>query len=196
MAEPNFTFRAALHGFNRSDVITYLSELAAAHAAQLEEKEAQLLSAQDENARLQQELASMKALIEDETDAAGIEDDENEADAEAIEDPSPADDFEIISEPDADNSVVNQELEAYRRAERCEREARQRAGKVYEEACAAVDSAKRRLNEQEVQLSEMSESLSQSVNALQEMLAQISDNLGQTRDSIQKMEDGLKSANE
>lgn len=216
MAEPNYSFRAALHGFNRSDVITYLSELAAAHAAQLEEKDAQILSVQNENTRLKQELMCMRVLIGSEPkaeptpakepesveEAAPVEEAEPIEEAAPVEEPVPVEEAAPAEEPEpADDtpeasSMKEQELEAYRRAERCEREARQRADKIYVEACAAVESAKLRLNEQEGQLDEMSASLAESMNSLQDMMAQIRTHLGQTRACMQEMEDSLQSTNE
>ena len=138
MAEPNYSFRAALHGFNRTDVINYLSELTAAHAKQLEEKDAELLAAQEETARVKQELMCLRMLIGSEPEESEEPESETEAEPEAAPQPEP----EQLPEPDADVPVVEQELEAYRRAERCEREARARAGKIYGEACDVVEKAK------------------------------------------------------
>lgn len=185
MAEQNFTFRSALHGFNRSDVITYLSELTAQHAAQLEEKDEELLAVKNENARMKQELASMRASDDEEPEAA------------------PAPEPEELSEPEelpeavfrTDVSLQEQELEAYRRAERCEREAHIRAGKVYGEACAVVEAAKARLTDQETRLSEMNDVLTGDIAALQAVMAQIRDHMSETQSQMQQMEKNIRSIN-
>lgn len=201
MAEQNITFRSALHGFNRSDVITYLSELTAQHAAQLEEKDEELLAVKNENARMKQELASMKLLAGKESapEAEPASEPEELPEPEAI----PAPDFvlepEAIAkvlpeaEPEPNVDLHEQELEAYRRAERCEREARIRAGKVYGEASAVVEKAKAQLADQESQLTEMNEALTDDIAALQAVMAHIRAHLSETQSYMQEMEQNIRS---
>lgn len=192
MAEPNYSFRAALHGFNRTDVINYLSELTAAHAKQLEEKDAELLAAQEETARVKQELMCLRMLIGSEPEESEEPEPETEAEPEAAPQPEP----EQLPEPDADVPVVEQELEAYRRAERCEREARARAGKIYGEACDVVEKAKTQLAEQESQLTEMNDALSGDISALQAVMEQIRGHLTQTQAQMRDMEQSIRKVDE
>ena len=116
-------FRTALGGFNREDVVRYIEYLNNQHNSQIEQLNTQLQTAQEALAKaaaantdaLQEKLAAAEARC---------------AELEAAL---------------ADNGQVpilsGDELEAYRRAERAERLARDRASQIYAQANAALADA-------------------------------------------------------
>ncbi len=116
----NQHFRTALRGFNREDVIHYIEYLNNHYTRQLEDLSTQLQAAQaavptvntDLEARLQQALARCAQL------------EAQLAEKEAA----------ISAAPTA----TEEELEAYRRAERTERQARDRAQQIYTQANAVL----------------------------------------------------------
>lgn len=113
-------FRSALNGFNRQDVVNYIEYLNNQHSAQIEQLNTQLQTAlsnaapaQDEDLRAQLDAALARC--------AELE--------------------QQLSSPDAPSDCKDQELEAYRRAERAERLARDRAQQIYTQANAALADA-------------------------------------------------------
>ncbi len=169
MADEIYSFRSALHGFHRGDVVSYLSTISAAHARELEELREALRLAKEENARLCQE---------------GINNED-----EKKETPVPQADA-------VQTSLQAQELEAYRRAERYEREAHVRADQLYADACAAVEKTRQKLSEHQVQLGELNGTLSGDIAALQSMLEQIRTRLSETQTQMQQMERSLSATEE
>ena len=115
-------FRTAFNGFNREDVVHYLEYINAKHTSQVNQLTAenedlrQQLSAQPEEdvvESLEAEIESLKAQLEEALAAkAALE----ERCAQLEQQPAPA--------PEAPVPTASAELEAYRRAERAEREAR------------------------------------------------------------------------
>lgn len=138
------TFRSALNGFNREDVVHYIEYINAQHTAQVnqltseleqlrsaqqevpaeqtEDQEA-LLAAQEENARLE---AQVRVLLEEKTE---LEEQLQAALAEKYQ--AVLDRDAALSRQITAQSRMEEELEAYRRAERAERLAKERAEKVY-----------------------------------------------------------------
>lgn len=140
-------FRSAFNGFNRSDVVQYLEYINNKHTAQVN----QLMS---ETEFLRQKLISAPAedqseLVADlqEQLAAAL------ADKAALEQRCQELEQALSNQPAAVTCGPDQELEAYRRAERAEREAKERADVIYRqtnlvvaEATAKVDDAASRLD--------------------------------------------------
>ena len=116
----NQHFRTAFRGFHREDVVHYIEYLNNHYTRQLEDLSAQLQAAQaavpaantDLEARLQQALERCAQL---EAQLA-----EKEAAVSAVP------------------TATEEELEAYRRAERTERQARERAQQIYTQANAVL----------------------------------------------------------
>ena len=101
-------FRTALGGFNRQDVVRYIQYMNNQHSAELEQLNSQLQLAQEK----QNDSSELLAQLE----AAQARCTELEAQLEGAGQGVP---------------VTGDELEAYRRAERAERLAKERAEKVY-----------------------------------------------------------------
>ncbi|MBR2309573.1 MAG: hypothetical protein IKA47_03455 [Oscillospiraceae bacterium] len=113
-------FRTALGGFNREDVVRYIEYMNNKHSAELEQLKTQLQTAKDELAKVDN--TELLAKLE----AAEARCTELEAQL-AAGTPAPV--------------VSGSELEIYRRAERAERLARERASQIYAQANAALADA-------------------------------------------------------
>lgn len=119
-------FRSAFSGFNREDVVHYIEYINNKHKAELEQLNNQLQSAREELSRVKAEDTS--ALKEQ---LAAAESRCAELEAQLAQGPQ--------SQPEKEKS--GDELEAYRRAERTERLARDRAAQIYAQANAALAEA-------------------------------------------------------
>lgn len=135
-------FRSAINGFKREDVVSYIEYLTARHTAELNQlrSEIEYLRSREEpapevtesaeiealNCRIH-ELLERCALLEDQQIAAGIEAEDK---LRAAEDRCAQLEQQLQEARNASAVQVNhaqQELEAYRRAERAERMAQERA---------------------------------------------------------------------
>ena len=136
-------FRSAFNGFNREDVVHYLEYLNAKHTNQINQltAENEALRAQVDSlpelesqqllvASLEEKCAELTRLLE----AAQARCEELEQAAAQKTDAAPA------QEP-ALSPIASDELEAYRRAERIEREAKERAELVYFQANSVLTEA-------------------------------------------------------
>ena len=175
-------FRSAFNGFNREDVVHYLEYLNAKHTNQINQ-----LTAENEALRAQvdtlPELESQQLLVASleekcaeltrqlEAAQARCEELEQAAAQKPVED-APA------QEPSLSPSA-SEELEAYRRADRIEREAKERAELVYfqangvlTEATAKVDGISSDITEMAdqvmTQLTQLQVAISSSKQALQD----------------------------
>ena len=99
-------FRTALRGFNREDVVQYIEMINTRHSAQIAQLNTQLQTARDELAQFD---ANNNDTLQQQLDAANARIAELEA--------------QLASAP----ARTDDELEAYRRAERAERIAKERA---------------------------------------------------------------------
>jgi len=125
-------FRSAFNGFNREDVVHYIEYLNNQHRSQIEQLNSQLQaalakSAPAEDTDLRTQLEAAQARI---------------TELEELLAQAPQ---EAAAEPEAPVATivpnVEAELEAYRRAERTERVARERAQQIYEQANAVLADA-------------------------------------------------------
>ena len=124
-------FRSAFNGFNREDVVHYIEYLNNQHRSQIEQLNNQLQAAlakaaPSEDAELRAQLDAAQARITE------LEEQLAQAPQEATTEPD-------VPAPFVPN--VEAELEAYRRAERTERVARERAQQIYEQANAVLADA-------------------------------------------------------
>ena len=131
-------FRAALNGFNRTDVVAYIEECAINH-------EKALRQLRDENARLRADLEALQARQEAarETVPEPVEAQEEVPQAEEPEVPTQPEPEVVPIAPPASSSA--EELAAYRRAEAVERAARNRAAALCRQVNAIMDSTSRQL---------------------------------------------------
>lgn len=143
MAEQK-TFRTAFNGFNREDVVHYIEHLNAKHLAQVNELNAEI-----------EFLRSRPSDVQDAPDPETVQSLKEQLEQALRErDAAIAARDAAAAQTVSANSNMEQELEAYRRAERTERIARERAEKVYHrvngvlaDATLKVDDASARIGE-------------------------------------------------
>ena len=135
-------FRSALGGFNREDVVRYIEYINNKHSAELEQLNNQLQITREalSEAKAQGDATELKAQLEEaQARCAELERQLEEAQARCAE----LEQKPQLTEQEAAKSAVTpeDELEAYRRAERAERLARDRAAQIYAQANAALADA-------------------------------------------------------
>lgn len=165
MENQTYSFRSSLHGFHRGDVIAFLEKLSAAHIAELRERDEALRVAHEDLEHVRRENA---LLLQN---------------SPQNPEPEPG----TVPEPCA----CERELEAYRRAERHEREARSRAQKLCADASGEVGRAQTQLEDQRGRLQAASEALSGDFAALQAAVAGIMDALGGAGGRLKQMQQSL-----
>ena len=138
-------FRTAFRGFNREDVVAYIEHINSRHSAQVAQLNTQLKTAREELANFSAVPAQDNGLQE-KLDAANARIAELEA---------------LLAATPAKNS---DELEAYRRAERTERRAKERA----EQLTAQINGV---LAEATTRMEAVSDELTEAVDHLAEKLA-------------------------
>jgi len=173
-------FRSSFNGFNREDVVHYLEYINAKHTAQVnqltvenEELRAQVSNLPDEDLidSLRQQCAELEAELKAAQTRCNQLEEQLKQQNEVV----------VVEKPQAVAPApgISEELETYRRAERIEREARERAELVYfqangvlTEACAKVDGISADITEMAdqvmSQLTQLQMSVSKSKQALQD----------------------------
>ena len=163
-------FRSAFNGFNREDVVHYLEYLNAKHTNQINQltAENEALRAQVDTlpelesqqllvASLEEKCAELTRLLE--AAQARCEELEQAAAQKPVED-APA------QEPSLSPSA-SEELEAYRRAERIEREAKERAELVYFQANSVLTEATAKVDGISADITEMADQVMTQLTQLQ-----------------------------
>ena len=176
MAAPQ-NFRSAFNGFNREDVVHYLEYINSKHTHQINQlaSENQELRAAAERpvvedqtelvASLQAQLAELTAQLEAEKnrcaeltgklEAMEIRCQELEAQSETA---TPAETISVLA---------SEELEAYRRAERIEREARERSELVYFQANGVLTEASAKVDAISTDITDMADQVMRQLTQLQ-----------------------------
>ena len=155
MAE-TMNFRSAFSGFNREDVVRYLEHINAKHqnevnqlVCELEELRSQAREDQSQLVTsLMEENASLKLALEDAQAKLQAQEAKPEANEPAMTDLTP-------------------ELETYRRAERIEREARERSELIYFQASSVMKEAGARLDGAVSELTEITDQVLSQLTQLQ-----------------------------
>lgn len=119
MTDYESQFRTCLSGFRKADVVEYIQALQAQHQQELREREQTIQDLQKENHSLQQQLDLMMMF--------------SPPKPAPVPDPAPA--------PEDSGQLMHQELEAYRRAQAAERNANDRARKLYQQMDAVCAEA-------------------------------------------------------
>ena len=176
----NLNFRSSLHGFNRQDVANYLEYLNNRHAAQVNQLNTDLeaLRRQAEAPAEDPQRTALEARcreLEQQLSIARKERDEALAQREAAEQKLASarqDREEALLRSCGEKLEANRELEAYRRAERTERAARQRAAQLCNQANAILADATAKVEEAGSQMEETLGSVSTQLSALQTAILQ------------------------
>lgn len=184
-------FRSAFNGFNREDVVHYLDYLNKKHAAQISQLNG---DAEDLRRRLEavdpQELEELKSRCEDQQmllEAAELEKEDLTARLEQLE-KEKADLAARVAVLEAENAQLQtrpvqeepkpeaaalmshsatQELEAYRRAERMERMAKERAEQVYQQTNSILADATVKVDGAAAQINTVTDQVMAQLNLLQ-----------------------------
>ena len=173
MAAPQ-NFRSAFNGFNREDVVHYLEYINTKHTNQLNQLTAEnqeLRAAAQQPAQdlqelvesLQAQCAELSAQLEAEKAANA----ELTGKLEALE--NRCSELEKVEAPAADARTVlaSEELETYRRAERIEREARERADLVYYQANGVLTEATAKVENISADITDMADQVMRQLSQLQ-----------------------------
>ena len=142
-------FRTALRGFNREDVVQYIEMINTRHSAQIAQLNTQLQTARDELAQFD---ANNNDTLQQQLDAANARIAELEAQLAAA--PARTDD----------------ELEAYRRAERAERIAKERAEQMTAQINGVLADATARMDGVTGDLTAALDALSEKLSAAKQEL--------------------------
>ena len=127
MAE-NHNFRSAFSGFNREDVVRYIEYMNTKHTTLVNQLKSEIQALSDELAALRTQTQVQPFSLED---------------------------MEALRKKPAEKPVMTlaeEELAAYRRAERAEREARERAQQMYRQANAVLADATAQVDNTAAQL--------------------------------------------
>lgn len=183
-------FRTAFNGFNREDVVHYIEYLNSKHTAEVnqlrseveflrgkinpeatEEPQDDRVQALEEEVRtLREEKEAMEALLNEAT-AAGTEIADQLNAAVAERDSLAQQLEEARSQKTTFESRTADELAAYRRAERAERMAQERAEQMYRQASGVIADATVKVNEAADQIGDLSESVLAQLAQLQAAVA-------------------------
>ncbi len=175
----NLNFRSSLHGFNRQDVANYLEYLNNRHAAQVNQLNTDLeaLRRQAEAPAEDPQRTALEARcreLEQQLEAARKERDEALAQREAAEQKLASarqEREEALLRSCGEKLEANRELEAYRRAERTERMARERAEQVYSETGTVLTQASNRIEAALRQMTGISQQVTGQLDTLQTAIA-------------------------
>lgn len=159
-------FRSAFNGFNREDVVHYLEYLNTKHTNQINQLTA-------ENEALRQQVASLPELENQQLLVSALEEkcEELTRQLEAAQarcaqlEQQPAPETQV-QEP-ALSPSASDELEAYRRAERIEREAKERAELVYFQANSVLTEASAKVDGISSDITEMADKVMTQLTQLQ-----------------------------
>lgn len=161
MAETH-RFRSALGGFNRQDVVQYIEYMNTKHTAQVNQltNEVDFLRTKLESRQDTPEQAEAIAALTEERDALLQQVAELTARCAALE-------AQLAEQPEAPAYSAAEELEAYRRAERTERQARERAELVYHQINGILADATAKVDGVSAEVGGMADQVMAQLNQLQ-----------------------------
>ena len=167
-------FRTAVSGFNRTDVVNYIESASIEHQKALRKLTDERDRLAGENAGLQTQLEELQAQLQQAKDEA-------EARSEELKQAESAPQPEAEAGPDvqpeepaqADPSVTEKELAAYRRAEQAERNAAVRARRIYAQLSSLCEDARGRYLDSGEEIAALTSDLSTGLSRLQDALADV-----------------------
>ena len=174
------TFRSALNGFNREDVVNYIEYLNSVHTAEINQLHSEL-----DFLRNREPVVEMTPVVDEEAVAQQNEVIQQQASRirelfdyckELEEKLAAAEEAKVHAEEKLQAVVTqqnsfqvraNEELETYRRAERIERQAKERAEQLYQQSNGALAEASIRVEEAASQISQLSDMVMAQIAQLQ-----------------------------
>lgn len=182
--EAPMNFRSAFNGFNREDVVRFIEYLNAKHTAEVnqltaelellrsraeaapsEDQRRELEELRQENKYLNNEVTMLNSRLEAAYHQKPDADPELQVRLESLQRQ-----YDALKAEKETASGTAQELEAYRRAERTERLARERAEQVYHQVNGALADATVKVDEAFGQLGELAQRVGEQLNQLQEVV--------------------------
>ena len=177
------TFRSALNGFNREDVVRYIEYLNSVHTAEINQLNSELEFLR--NKEVTPAPAEIPAADTSETDALieqqatrirELFDRCKELEAQltaAQEEKAHAEEKlqAVVTQQNAAKNRASEELEAYRRAERIERQAKERAERLYHQTNGALADASLKVDEAAGQIGQLSDLVMAQLAQLQNAVA-------------------------
>ncbi len=173
-------FRSAFNGFNREDVVHYIEYLNTKHTAEVNQMKSELdylrtrqpqLPAADTSEledTISQQAARIRELFDRctqlEEELAAVRSEKEEL-TRLAEEAAPA---AAAPQPVSYKTRTEEELEAYRRAERTERYARERAEQLYRQANGALADATTKVDDAARQVSQMTDRVVSQLAELQD----------------------------
>lgn len=180
MADSAYRFRSALGGYHKGDVAGYIEKAAAQHRSELLEREATIASLREENHSLQQQLNLLMMA----TPASAPAPEPTPAPAP---EPAPAPTPATMSATE----LMAGELQAYRRAEAVERNASQRARKLYRQLETVCEDALGEFQNTDSAVKQTIEQMLEQANALEQAYQTLSLALNNSREKLAAMNDLL-----
>ena len=164
------TFRSSLNGFNREDVVTYIEYLNSTHTAEINQLNSELDYFRNRQpiSRDIDEVAGRKFGQQEEVieqQAARIR--ELFDRCKELEEKLQA----VLDQQNSAQARAEEELEAYRRAERMERQAKERAEQLCQQANGALADASIRVDEAAEQIAQMSDRVMEQLAMLQKAVS-------------------------
>lgn len=175
-----YNFRSAFNGFHREDVVHYIEYINSKNITQLNQLKADLSAAQKENealrgdtrkeAALQEQVDALTAQLEqvkrELEDALRQKQELEQQVAEVIQQRDMAMSIQVENQRRSDD-----ELEAYRRAERMERQATERAQAMYQRANGIIADATVKVDDAASQISGIADQVVAQLSILQQAVA-------------------------
>lgn len=175
-----YNFRTAFNGFNREDVVHYIEYINAKNTALVNQLRSDLASAQQEATSLRttppkdpameeqiRQLNARVAQLEDEVLTAQIA----KSDAETALAAMTKERDQALEAQNVAKRHSEEELEAYRRAERMERQAKERADAMYARANGIVADATAKVDEAAQQINGIADEVAAQLSVLQSAVA-------------------------
>ena len=179
MADTEYSFRSALSGYHKGDVIGYIEKAAAQHRSELLEYEALVTSLREENRSLQQQLnLLMMATPVVSAPAAPVE----PVQPVVAEVPAPMPEPAPAPAPEGDMLLL--ELQAYRRAEAVERTANNRVRRLYQKIESLCDTAMDDFRAADTAVKQTVEALLAQTATLEQAYQTLSDALNASRENL------------
>ena len=181
MADTEYSFRSALSGYHKGDVIGYIEKAAAQHRSELLEYEALVTSLREENRSLQQQLnLLMMATPVVSAPAAPVE----PVQPVVAEVPAPMPELAPAPAAAPEGDMLLLELQAYRRAEAVERTANNRVRRLYQKIESLCDTAMDDFRAADTAVKQTVEALLAQTATLEQAYQTLSDALNASRENL------------
>ena len=173
----SYNFRTAFNGFNREDVVHYIEYINSKHTTQMNQLRTDLTAAQQENAALKsqpqhdpaldeqiEQLQARIAQLEEEFLAAQIA--KTDLETQLADMTSQRDD--ALNQQAQVQRRNDEELEVYRRAERVERQAKERTEAMYQKANNVLADATSKVDNASAQINGIADQVAAQLAVLQQ----------------------------